>query len=131
MATPSRRLLDYAAIRARISIADVLAIINAGLIHAPASQCRGRCPLHERDQPVDCGSTCFSANLQRSLFKCFRCGAQGNQLDLWRLYTKLPLYQATLDLCQRLHITPPPRRTVEPESRNSKTGQTVTTPRQN
>jgi DNA primase len=131
MATDWSPLLDYAAIRARISIADVLALVNHQPLRIQAAQCRGHCPLHERDLPVASGSTCFSVNLQRDLFKCFGCGAQGNQLDLWRLHTRLPLYQATLELCRRLEMTPPTKRIAESESRNSKKATTATKPKQN
>ena len=131
MATDRSPLLDYAAIRARISIADVLALVNDHPLRMRASQCRGRCPLHQRESHNGSRSTCFSVNLQRNIFKCFGCGAQGNQLDLWRLYIRLPLYQATLELCRRLNITPPTKRIAESESRNSKTTPTVTKNQQN
>ena len=131
MATDRSPLLDYTAIRARISIADVLALVNDHPLRMRASQCRGRCPLHQRESHNGSGSTCFSVNLQRNIFKCFGCGAQGNQLDLWRLYIRLPLYQATLELCRLLNITPPTKRITESESRNSKTTPTVTKNQQN
>ena len=131
MATDRSPLLDYAAIRARVSIADVLALVNHQPLRIRAAQCRGRCPLHEREPPFDSRSTCFSVNLQRNLFKCFRCGAHGNQLDLWRLHTRLPLYQATLELCRRLEMTPTTKRNAEAESRNSKKAPTATTNQQN
>lgn len=100
-------LLDYTAIRARISIGDVLALLNYRPRRIQAAKCRGRCPLHEQDQPPDSKSTCFSVNLQRNIFRCFSCDARGNQLDLWSLHIGLPLYQATLELCRRARITPP------------------------
>lgn len=131
MATDRSPFLDYAAIRARISIADVLALVNHQPLRIQAAQHRGRCPLHEREPPFASGSTCFSVNLQRNLFKCFACGAQGNQLDLWRLHTRLPLYQATLELCRRLEMTPPTKRIAEAKSRNSQKPPTATTPQQN
>lgn len=107
--TTNRRhiFLDYAAIRARISIGDVLALLNYRPRRTQATKCRGHCPLHQNDHPPDSQSTCFSVDLQRNLFQCFGCGIQGNQLDLWRLHTRLPLYQAALELCERAHIDPP------------------------
>lgn len=117
MTNRSHGLLDYAAIRARISIGDVLALLNYRPRRTQATQCRGHCPLHQHAQPQDGQSTCFSVDLQRNLFQCFGCGARGNQLDLWRLHTRLPLYQATLKLCQRVHIAPPRNPTsATPES---------------
>jgi DNA primase len=107
--TTDRRggLLDYAAIRAQISIADVLALLNYQPRRAQVAKCRGPCPLHENDRPPDSKSTCFSVHLQRNVFKCFECGAEGNQLDLWHLHIGLPFFQATLELCRRARITPP------------------------
>lgn len=131
MATDRSPLLDYAAIRARVSIAEVLALLDHQSLRIQAAQCRGRCPLHEREPPFASSSTCFSVNLKRNLFKCFRCGAQGNQLDLWRLHIRLPLYQATLELCRRLEMAPPTIRIAESESRNSKKLSKATTPQQN
>ncbi|MEX0641727.1 MAG: hypothetical protein WD468_03450, partial [Pirellulales bacterium] len=37
-------------------------------------------------------------------FRCFTCGASGNQLDLWSAAQQLPLFEATIDLCHRLGI---------------------------
>jgi hypothetical protein len=45
--------------------------------------------------------------LARNAFRCFKCGASGNQLDLWAATTKTDLYAATIDLCRRLHIDIP------------------------
>lgn len=35
------------------------------------------------------------------------CGAKGNQLDLWAMLAKKPLYQAVLDLCDRSSVRVP------------------------
>ncbi|MGZ3416119.1 MAG: hypothetical protein ACXVAT_20080 [Isosphaeraceae bacterium] len=35
-------------------------------------------------------------------YYCHRCHSHGNQLELWAAVTKLPLHQATIDLCLRL-----------------------------
>jgi DNA primase len=48
----------------------------------------------------------FSVNVAKRAFRCFSCGARGNQLDLWAAVRRLPLYEATLDLCDRLGETP-------------------------
>jgi DNA primase len=107
--------LDYAALRARISIHTVLQQCNYAPLLIRGDQWRGACPLHGSQSPRD---HCFSVNLRRNVFHCFRCHAKGNQLDLWARFTKLPLYDASLDLCARLGIEPP----RFPSSRNSKTG---------
>jgi hypothetical protein len=49
----------------------------------------------------------FSVNSARSLFQCFKCGAKGNQLDLWFALSDLPPYEAAIDLCDRLRTDVP------------------------
>ena len=36
-----------------------------------------------------------------------KCGARGNQLDLWAALTKQSLYAAALDLCRRFNLDIP------------------------
>ena len=60
----------------------------------------GACPLH--------GSTagtarCFSVNTHAHTFHCFKCNRSGNALDLWTYATRLSIYDAAIDLCQRLN----------------------------
>jgi len=59
----------------------------------------GRCPL------PGCTSSrrhSFSVNVAQGRYCCHRCHSHGNQLELWAAATELPLYQAAIDLCQRL-----------------------------
>ncbi len=52
----------------------------------------GRGPIHD---PTGVGDpVCFSVHLDRQGFHCFRCHAQGNQLDLWRQVHQRPLFPA-------------------------------------
>ena len=46
------------------------------------------------------------------MFRCFKCGASGNQLDLWAKASKKPVYEAAPDLCNRLNKEVP--RLVKP-----------------
>jgi putative transposase len=101
---PSRPAIDFAALRATITIAQVLALLGFVPRTSYAGQQRGACPLH--------GSTagtarCFSVNVHAHTFHCFKCGRHGNALDLWTAAQGLPLYDAALDLCQRLAIAVP------------------------
>ncbi len=52
-------------------------------------------------------SRCFSANLDRDVFHCFKCGRSGDALDLWAAATRQSPYDAALDLCGRLGIPVP------------------------
>jgi putative transposase len=114
----SRPAIDFAAVKAAISIAQVLALLG----YTPRSdyhgQQRGACPLH--------GSTggaarCFSVNTNAHTFHCFKCNRSGNALDLWADANRLSIYDAAVDLCQRLNIplptlTPPPTANREEET---------------
>ena len=91
--------VDYQAVRAQASLAEVLELLGFVTSETSGDQFRGACPLHgspSRD------SRSFSANLAKNTYRCFGCDSAGNQLDLWMAATKQPLYQAAIDLCQRL-----------------------------
>ena len=54
-------------------------------------------------------SRIFSANLDRSIYRCFKpgCGSKGNQLDLYAAVTGLSLYEGSIEVCQQLDIDVP------------------------
>jgi DNA primase len=96
--------IDYAELRRIVKIADVLRLARFEETDGAGDQVRGPCPIH--------GSTSstrrsFSANLAKQTFQCFKCGASGNQLDLWVAVSQLPLHDAAKDLCTRLGIEVP------------------------
>jgi DNA primase len=93
--------IDFRQLRAEITMAEILDLLGFVVVERRGDQVRGRCPFHE---PSAAGRhRTFSANLRRHLFRCFKCGAAGNQLDLWARVSKQPIHAATLDLCARLH----------------------------
>ena len=104
--------LDYRALRALIPIRRVLDLLEWSPRTMRGDQWRGLCPLH--DWPTG-GAPHFSVNVAKNAYRCFRCKAGGNQLDLWAAYTHLPLNPACLDLCFRLGVEPP----LLPPIRNS------------
>jgi transposase InsO family protein len=103
-AKPARPALDFAAVRAAISIAAVLQLLGCELPGGRGAQRRGPCPLHGSRSGT---SRCFCVNHTHNVFQCFKCGQRGNSLDLWAAATRQTPYDAALDLCQRLNITPP------------------------
>ena len=109
--------IDYAAIRRRIAIRRVLELIAYQPTSMRGDQWRGPCPLDYHASAGD-RDRCFSVNLARNIFRCFRCQSSGNQLDLWAASTRQPLYSASIDLCQRVGIEVP----TLSQSRNFKTG---------
>ena len=96
--------VDYCAVRSAVSMQQVLDLLG----YVPSSwrgdQIRGPCPIHPSKSAE---SRSFSANLERNAFRCFSCGAQGNQLDLWCQTQSLSLFDAALDLCRRFDVPVP------------------------
>jgi putative transposase len=114
----SRPALDFAALRAAITIAQVLTLLGFSPRSDHAGQQRGACPLHGSTSGT---ARCFSVNSHAHTFHCFKCGRSGNALDLWAAAQRLSIYDAALDLCQRLNIplptlTPPPTGNREEET---------------
>ena len=96
--------IDFTALRRQLRLGQVLELLD----FTPAARCgpqlRGPCPVHGSHTPR---SRSFAAHLERHCWYCFRCGAGGNALDLWVAVTRLPVYEAALDLCRRLPLEVP------------------------
>jgi putative transposase len=103
-ADASRPAIDFAAVRAAITIAQVLTLLGFVPRSDHAGQQRGACPLHGSTQGT---ARCFSVNTNAQVFHCFKCGRCGNALDLWAAANRLSIYDAAIDLCQRLNIPLP------------------------
>ena len=104
----SRPAIDFAAVRAAITIAQVLTLLGFTPRSDHAGQQRGACPLHAAKPGT---ARCFSVNTNAHTFHCFKCNRSGNALDLWALANRLSIYDAAVDLCHRLNI---PRPTLAP-----------------
>jgi DNA primase len=92
-------LIDLRQARAEIRLAMVLELLGWHARERRGEQVRGPCPIHESSTP---SNRPFSAHLGRSVWRCFRCQASGNALELWAQATKQELYPATLELYRRL-----------------------------
>jgi putative transposase len=113
-----RPAIDFAAVRAAISMTAVLQLLGFQARTTHGGQQRGPCPLHGSTSGT---SRCFSVNLGDQIFHCFKCGRSGNALDLWAQASRQTPYDAAIDLCQRLNIprptlTPPPTANREEET---------------
>jgi DNA primase len=91
--------IDFRAARARLRLAEVLALLDFVPHTRHGDQVRGACPVHGSRSPA---SRAFAAHLGKQVWHCFRCGAGGNALDLWAAVTRQPLHAAVLDLYHRL-----------------------------
>src|SRR5207245_1724749 len=100
----SRPAIDFAAVRAAITIAQVLTLLRFVPRSDYHGQQRGACPLHGSTHGT---ARCFSVNTNAHTFHCFKCGRSGNALDLWAAANRLSIYDAAIDLCQRLNIPLP------------------------
>jgi len=100
----SRPAIDFAAVRAAITIAQVLTLLGFTPRSDYAGQQRGACPLHGSTHGT---ARCFSVNTNTHTFHCFKCNRSGNALELWAAANRLSIYDAALDLCQRLQIPVP------------------------
>ena len=96
--------IDYAAIRRKIGMQEVLTLLEWTPVAAVGPQQRGPCPIHGSASPQ---SRSLSLNLAKNTFQCFGCGHKGNQLDLFALVTGLPIYRAAIEICRRSGIEPP------------------------
>jgi len=91
--------IHFSDVRARIALADVLALIGFVPCETSGDQVRGPCPVHHSATP---SSRSFSANLRLNIYKCFKCGSCGNQLDLYATVTGLSVFEAAIELCEKL-----------------------------
>ena len=96
--------IDYRAVRSQIPMERVLELIDYRPTSHRGHQLRGACPFHTSKSSQPC---CFSVELKKGVFRCFTCGAQGNQLGLGARLQCLPLHQAAIDLCHHAGVRIP------------------------
>ena len=99
-----RPAIDFTAVRAAVHMAAVLQLLGFRANSPHGIQQRGPCPMHGSTSGT---SRCFSVNLDQQIFHCFKCGRHGNALDLWAQATRQTVYDAAIDLCNRLNIPLP------------------------
>jgi transposase len=98
-----RAQIDFVFLRQQITLERVLR--QLGLfddLKGRTPQLRGRCPLHEGDRRC----RTLSIHLGKNAFHCFHaaCQAQGNALDFWAAYHRLPIYEAALHLADTFKL---------------------------
>lgn len=96
--------VDFSMVRSLVTIEQVLDLVGYEAVSVSHDRLRGPCPVHGSSSPH---SRCFSVNLTKNTYHCFKCGSEGNQLDLWMALTKSPLFSAAIDLCERLRVDVP------------------------
>jgi DNA primase len=98
------RPIDFRQLKELINLNDVLELYgwSPNRVLKGGTELRGPCPVHGSTSPK---SVIFSVTPQRNAFKCFKCGAEGNQLDLAAHYFGMPrdqIVKIAVRLCQEL-----------------------------
>jgi DNA primase len=105
--------IRFAEVRARVTMAEVLGLVGFVPRETSGDQVRGPCPVHHSASP---SGRSFSANLRLHIYRCFKCGSSGNHLDLYAAATGRGLFEAAIELCERLdrEISLDARRDIAP-----------------
>jgi putative transposase len=106
-AASARPSIDFTAVRKGISLGEVLALLHFIPNRVRGAEQRGPCPVHGTSSAAR--RQCFSANMAQNVWHCFKCGKGGNALGLWMAVTGSNVYDAAVDLYQRLGRTLPTR----------------------
>ena len=93
--------IDFEVVRANIPIAQVLELVGFAAQARTGNQLRGSCPLHRSNSA---SSKTFSVNLDSNRYRCFKCQAAGGQRELWAAFQGITVYEAAIELCNRLDI---------------------------
>ena len=101
--------IDFRQARQEIRLSEVLSLLGYQARQQTAEQLRGPCPVHGSHSAK---SRCFAAQLGKNVWHCFVCGKSGNALDLWAAVTGQAIYEAVLQLYQRLGREPPFKETA-------------------
>ena len=96
--------IDYQAVRRAARMQDVLALLRFAPLESKGDERRGPCPVHRSTGQK---SRAFCVNVAKHSYQCFKCGHQGNQLDLWADANRLSLHEAAVSLCEHLGVEVP------------------------
>jgi DNA primase len=96
--------IDFSRLRGQLSLTLVFELINFTATTRTGPEWRGPCPVHGSRSP---SSRSFAANVHKNCWRCFVCGAGGNALDLYAGVTRLPIFDAALEVCVRLQLPVP------------------------
>jgi hypothetical protein len=110
------RSIDYPAVRKLVSVFKVLELIGYRPHVKEREQWRGPCPVCKKRTSDNRNFAATSYGWQ-----CFACWESGNALDLYKAVTGKPLYEATIELCEKAGIPVPykERRPRQPRARRT------------
>ena len=105
--------IDFRLVQSQVPIEFVLESLGFIMLRRRGDEMRGPCPLPDCRRSAPGRDYAFAANLRKGVFQCFRCGRRGNVLDLWAQAHRIGVYQAALELCEKLRLDVP--RLVAPQ----------------
>jgi DNA primase len=91
--------IRFAEVRARVTMAEVLRLVGFVPCKTSGDQVRSPCPVHHSASPSGCS---FPANIHLHIYMCFSCGSSGTHLDLYAAATGRGVFEAAIELCERL-----------------------------
>ncbi len=94
--------VDFKAVKAAVSIQQVLDHYGVNWLRRNGDELRGRCPIHKGE-----GDRTFHANVDKNAFHCFSCKARGNVLDLVAAMEQCSVRDAALKLQEWFQVTAP------------------------
>ena len=100
---PPGEQVDFKLLRQHVTMEQVLTHLGCLAELRGQAQRRGRCPIHAH--PGDRHRS-FSVNMEKNMFQCFypECRAQGNVLDFWAAFHRMPLREAALHLAKTFKL---------------------------
>ena len=91
--------VNFNVLRSEITMEQVLDQLGFHPTSRAGNQLHGPCPVH---RSTSARRRTFSVNLETGRYFCHKCHSKGNQLELWAAVRKLPIYEASLNLCDIL-----------------------------
>jgi len=85
--------VDFKAVKAAVSIEQVIARYGINWLRKEGDELRGRCPIHRGD-----GERTFHVSLGKNVFHCFSCKKRGNVLDFVAAMERCSVRDAGLKL---------------------------------
>lgn len=103
---PHQRIdpVDFAAIKATVSVEEVLRHLGWTETSREPSSMRGPCPIHGSRSTHS-----RSLSVAKTWWRCHSCGAKGDVLRLWALIHGSTDLEAAIAICTALHIRIPRR----------------------
>jgi CHC2 zinc finger len=95
-------LLDFEAIKCRITVPHALGLIGWRYREARGDNYRGPCPIHGRPGQPD-----RSFSVTSTEWYCHKCRKGGDVLLLWAAIHHAGLYTAAVDLCRAAGMEAP------------------------